>query len=122
MLSDALIHRLTLLDVIKNPGELHAISSTPKYQLTCPSHNGIIIEPGPPAQSEDNTEETSRSRGATPNPKNKVVHQPPSIPPGTGALPGYYRQQGINAGKNKYHDLYIAVPHVVRRICGFRSA
>lgn len=60
-------------------------------------HNGVIIEPGPPAQNEDNTEETSLSRGATPNPKNKVVHLPPSISPGSGALPGYYRQQGINA-------------------------
>lgn len=98
ILSDALNHRLTLLDVIKNPGEPHAIGSTPKHRLTCSSHNGVIIEPGPPAQSEDNTEETSRSRGVTPNPKNKAVHLPPSISPGTGALPGYYRQQGINAG------------------------
>jgi len=26
-----------------------------------------------------------------------VVHLPPSVAPGSGALPGYYRQQGINA-------------------------
>jgi hypothetical protein len=49
---------------------------------------------------EENTGETSRSHGATPKPKNKVVHLPPTVAPGSGALPGYYRQQGINAGSN----------------------
>ncbi|KAH8998802.1 hypothetical protein EDB86DRAFT_2910153 [Lactarius hatsudake] len=59
-------------------------------------HNGVIIDPGPPVQSEENTGESSRSRGGTPKPKNKV-HPPPAVAPGSGALPGYYRQQGINA-------------------------
>ena len=100
MPSDALTHRLTLLDVIKNPGEPHSMYPTSRRSFTCSSHNGVIIEPGPPAQSEDNNEETSRNRGVTPKPKNKVAHLPPSIAPGSGALPGYYRQQGINAGNS----------------------
>ena len=29
-----------------------------------------------------------------------MVHVPPTVAPGSGALPGYYRQQGINAGNN----------------------
>ncbi|KAI9454912.1 hypothetical protein BJY52DRAFT_1282696 [Lactarius psammicola] len=59
-------------------------------------HNGVIIDPGPPVQSEESNGETSRSRGATPKPKNKA-HLPQAVAPGSGAIPGYYRQQGINA-------------------------
>jgi hypothetical protein len=63
-------------------------------------HNGIVIEPdrrvGPQAFGEENVGESSRSRSGTPGSKNKA-RPPPAAASAPGALPGYYRQQGINA-------------------------
>ena len=73
----------------------------PNLPTAHPSHNGVIIEPdnrtGPQRTGEVNVGETSRSRSCTPGSKNKV-HLPPAVASPPGALPGYYRQQGINAG------------------------
>ncbi|KAI0305042.1 hypothetical protein BC826DRAFT_30371 [Russula brevipes] len=63
-------------------------------------HNGIIIEPDRRGKrrssDEEDPEETPRSRSCTPGSNNKA-HPPPAALSTPGALPGYYRQQGINA-------------------------
>ncbi|KAI9513091.1 hypothetical protein F5148DRAFT_1007187 [Russula earlei] len=63
-------------------------------------HNGIIIEPdnrpGPQPPAEGNVGGSSRSRSRTPMSKGKP-HPPSLVPSAPGPLPGYYRQQGINA-------------------------
>ena len=89
------------LDVIKSHGGPRVMSLP--QDLTCTfSHNGVVIEPdrrvGPQAFGEENAGESSRSRSCTPGSKNKA-RPPPAVASAPGALPGYYRQQGINAGE-----------------------
>jgi len=63
-------------------------------------HNGVVIEPerrvGPQAIGEENVGESPRSGSRSPGSKNKV-HPPSAVASAPGTLPGYYRQQGINA-------------------------
>jgi hypothetical protein len=56
-----------------------------------------VIEPDRTPVGEENVGDSPRSRSRSPGSKNKA-HPPPAIASAPGTLPGYYRQQGINAG------------------------
>jgi len=60
-------------------------------------HNGVVIEPDKRVGiGEENAGGSPRSRSRSPGSKNKA-HLPPAVASAPGTLPGYYRQQGINA-------------------------